>query len=100
MESLEHPYNKYYSDAVYGALRVALNKATPGGLNCVLSDEAVDALLKLAVEVMAADHGKDDAKDRVVERINHRMISWLADYLPNLIEWHIRRTASAPASGL
>jgi hypothetical protein len=94
MLSTEHPYNKAYNTKVYDTLYGALCGATPGGWYGVSEDEAVDALIKLAVNVMAVEHG-DDGKEWVRERIYLKELDTLVNHLDGLIAWHLRRTAAA-----
>ena len=90
MLSTEYPYDQAYRVKIYNALHHALCNATRNRFQ----DEIVDALIDLAVNVMAVEHG-DDGKEWVKERIYLKELDLLVDHLDGLIAWHLRRTTGA-----
>jgi hypothetical protein len=97
MLSTKYHHNQAYRVEVYNALRRALCGLTLGGWHGVSEDEAVDALIQLAVDIMAVEHG-DDAKQCAIERIYLREVDALVDHLDGLVAWHLRRKAATEAA--
>ena len=94
----EYPYNQAYRAKIYDALhRVLCDANRDRFYEPVKENEIVDALIELAVNVMAVEHG-DDGKEWVRERIYLREVDALVDHLDGLIAWHLRRTAAAEAA--
>jgi hypothetical protein len=69
----EYRYDHDYQVKVHDVLRGALCDATPGGWDCVRAHEAVDALIRLAVNILIGTRGDAEFALEGLEPLHDRI---------------------------